>query len=129
MRDPARIPRIVELLEKVSALDNESLDFGQLIQKWVFAKAFEERGDIFHCEDTGTEERLQQAVELLSSKNQEKELSNDRIVILRAIHQVWGQVPDQRLGQLLSNYFFRYSEKMVWQQTDKDLVENLPQAV
>ena len=39
--------------------------------------------------------------------------------ILKLIEIAWGKVPDQRLGQFLSNYVFGYKTDIFYQDDDK----------
>ncbi|CAF3937074.1 unnamed protein product [Rotaria sp. Silwood1] len=85
-------------------------------------------GDIFYPEDTQTEQRLNEAIKkaqsLSTSPSQLTELQKK---IINKIEELWPHVPDQRLGQFLSNYafghFMSHPPKMMLQQNDETIFE------
>src|SRR4051812_13325682 len=101
MREIARIHRILLLLEKLWTYDSQS-NLGPLLQKWIWEQW---KRDIFRVEDTKTEELLQAVIKEQEGKDT-AELSPEKKEMLAEIEKIWNIVPDQRLGQLLSNYGF-----------------------
>lgn len=128
MREYERIDRIIELVSELWKFDS-NLNLGMLLEKWIWTDYIESRGDIFHPEDTQTEQRLKDALTKAKSSLSMDELNRVQREILQTIREIWRLVPDQRLGQLLSNYGFghylSHPEKMMLRQTDEKLLDSL----
>ncbi len=127
MREFARIKRIIDLISLLWTYDH-TLTLGGLLEKWIWTDWIETRGDIFHPEDTQTEQRLNEAIkkaqELLMFPCELNELQKS---IIRTIEELWPHVPDQRFGQFLSNYafghFMSHPPKKMLQQSDETILE------
>ncbi|CAF3170019.1 unnamed protein product [Rotaria socialis] len=127
MREFERIKRIIDLAAQLWTYDH-TLTLGALLQKWIWTDWIESRGDIFHPEDTQTEQRFNEAInkaQLLSTSPSElTELQQD---IIQKIEELWHLVPDQRFGQFLSNYafghFMSHPPKMMLQQNGQTILE------
>eukprot|EP01121_Diplochlamys_sp_Union-15-3_P006029 TRINITY_DN16453_c0_g1_i1.p1 TRINITY_DN16453_c0_g1~~TRINITY_DN16453_c0_g1_i1.p1 ORF type:complete len:145 (-),score=24.41 TRINITY_DN16453_c0_g1_i1:9-422(-) len=128
MRKFERIARIISLTEELSKLEPE-IPLGPLLQKWVFKEAIEKRGDIFFPEDDLNEHLLSSAVSELKTKADIKPLAEERQKLLNTLMFIWERVPDQRFGQVLSNYgfghFMSHPPKQMLQQSDEVVLKNL----
>ncbi|CAF2182992.1 unnamed protein product [Rotaria magnacalcarata] len=127
MREFERIKRIVDLAAQLWTYDH-TLTLGALLQKWIWADWIESRGDIFHPEDTQTEQRFNEAIrKAQSSSASPSELTELQKNIIQKIEELWHLVPDQRFGQFLSNYafghFMSHPPKMMLQQNDQTILE------
>ena len=124
MREFARINRIINLLKNLWEIEN-NLDLGYLLEKWVWSEYVR---DIFFVEDTKTESILNGALKSLEGKPQ-KQLNETQLAILSQITEKWPLLPDQRLGQFLSNYafghFLSHPENKMLQQEDNVILSNL----
>ena len=124
MRESARRPRILQLLQELWTNDCDS-SLGPLLQKWIWE---DYKRDIFRIEDTKTEVLLLEAIQKQDAKPG-SELSLKKKEMLFMIERIWNSVPDQRLGQLLSNYgfghFLSHPPNMMLQQDDDVIYENL----
>lgn len=129
MREFARIERICNLVAQLWSYDS-TLTLGGLLQKWIWAEQIEKRGDIFHPEDTQTEERLNEAIKKAqASSTSTTNLSQLQQDLISKIKELWPHVPDQRFGQFLSNYgfghFMSHPPKMMLQQNDETILQAL----
>ena len=123
MRELARIKRILVLLKQL--WEKDQLALGYLMEKHVWAKYTR---DIFYVEDTETESNLKLALSGLDGVAK-AELSSEKQEILTIVGVIWNEVPDQRLGQLLSNYgfghFLSFPPNEMLHQEDNVLLQNL----
>jgi hypothetical protein len=128
MREFARIERISDLVSQLWTYDH-TLTLGGLLQKWIWTDWIESRGDIFHPEDTQTEERLKEALNKAQTSSAPSDLTQLQKDVIDKIKAVWPHVPDQRFGQFLSNYafghFMSHPPKMMLQQSDETILEAL----
>ena len=132
MREFARIQRILDLTAQLWTYDS-SLPLGELLQKWIWTDWIESRGDIFHPEDTTTEEQLKNA---LANARGTSALTADPLTplqqnVIAKIGELWPHVPDQRFGQFLSNYafghFMNHPPKMMLRQSDEAILTAMQQ--
>ena len=128
MREFARIERISNLVSQLLTYD-QTLTLGGLLQKWIWTDWIEKRGDIFHPEDTQTEERLNEAIKKAQLSSTPTELIQLQQDVISKIKELWPHVPDQRFGQFLSNYgfghFMSHPPKMMLQQSDETILQAL----
>lgn len=128
MREFARIERISNLVAQLWTYD-QTLTLGGLLQKWIWTDWIEKRGDIFHPEDTQTEERLNEAIKKAQLSSTPTELTQLQQDVISKIKELWPHVPDQRFGQFLSNYgfghFMSHPPKMMLQQSDETILQAL----
>ena len=134
MREFARIQRIIDLTAQLWTYDS-TLPLGELLEKWIWNDWIESKGDIFHPEDTTTEQRLKDA--LFKAQTELSltpyALSPLKKSIVDKITEIWPHVPDQRFGQFLSNYafghFLNHPPKMMLRQSDEMILGTLQQHV
>jgi hypothetical protein len=128
MREFARIERISDLVSQLWTYDH-TLTLGRLLQKWIWTDWIESGGDIFHPEDTQTEERLKEAIQKAQTSSTPSDLTQLQKDVINIIKTLWPQVPDQRFGQFLSNYafghFMSHPPKMMLQQSDETILQAL----
>jgi hypothetical protein len=111
---------------------DHTLTLGELLEKWIWTDWIASRGDIFHPEDTQTEQRLNEAIKKaetsLSSPSDLTQLQKD---VIKKIAELWPYEPDQRFGQFLSNYafghFMSHPPKKLLQQSDETILQALQQ--
>ena len=132
MREFTRIKRIMDLVSRLWTYDH-TMSLGRLLEKWIWADWIETRGDIFHPEDTQTEERLNEAIKQAQTLSlSPSELSQLQKNIINKIEELWPHVPDQRFGQFLSNYAFGHfmshpPRMMLQQQSDETILQAMQQ--
>lgn len=131
MREFERIQRMMDLLSQLWTYDHTA-SFGELLEKWIWSDWIGSPGDIFHPEDSETEKRIREAItKVQSSSSPVSVLTKRQQDVIKKIEELWSHVPDQRLGQFLSNYAFghllSHPPKMQLRQTDEAILQALEQ--
>jgi hypothetical protein len=130
MREFERIKRITDLVSQLWTYDH-TLTLGELLEKWIWTDWIASRGDIFHPEDTQTEQRLNEAIKKAETSSSPSDLTQLQKDIIKKIEELWPHVPDQRFGQFLSNYafghFMSHPPKKLLQQSDETILQALQQ--
>jgi hypothetical protein len=130
MREFERIKRIADLVSQLWTYDH-TLTLGELLEKWIWTDWIASRGDIFHSEDTQTEQRLNEAIKKGETSSSPSDLTQLQKDIIKKIEELWPHVPDQRFGQFLSNYafghFMSHPPKKLLQQSDETILQALQQ--
>jgi len=130
MREFERIKRITDLVSQLWTYDH-TLTLGELLEKWIWTDWIASRGDIFHPEDTQTEQRLNEAIQKAETSSSPSDLTQLQKDIIKKIEELWPLVPDQRFGQFLSNYafghFMSHPPKKLLQQSDEIILQALQQ--
>ncbi|CAF1073155.1 unnamed protein product [Adineta steineri] len=131
MRELERIKRIIDLVSQLWTYDH-TLTLGRLLEKWIWTDWMASRGDIFHPEDTQTEQRLHESIKRAqASSSSISELTQLQKDIINKIAELWPHVPDQRFGQFLSNYafghFMSHPPKTMLHQSDETILQALQQ--
>jgi hypothetical protein len=130
MREFERIKRIIDLVSQLWTYDH-TLTLGELLEKWIWTDWIASQGDIFHPEDTQTEQRLNEAIKKAETSSSPSDLTQLQKDVITKIAELWPHVPDQRFGQFLSNYafghFMSHPPKKLLQQTDETILQALQQ--